>query len=114
MGKAWWLNYNVQIDENEITVIENENIKVRVRIDDVIQIDAYKIDLFTTDLICLDILTKELFIMINEDQKNWDENINKLEIKLGKIMVNNWYKEIMLPAFKENRTTIWKKNNSHS
>ncbi|WP_394173646.1 hypothetical protein [Thalassotalea litorea] len=73
-------------------------------------IEAYKEDLFTVDLICLDItLISGIQIKLHEELKGFSEFRERMESVL---LLNNksWMASVMLPPFEECRTQVFNLN----
>lgn len=75
---------------------------------DIQKIDAYKDDLITYDMICLDIVLPGSIIKITEEIEGWSEFTEKLN-QVFPSMDKEWYANIMLPAFAANFTTLFKR-----
>ncbi|KGO86680.1 hypothetical protein [Flavobacterium suncheonense] len=72
---------------------------------------AYKMDLYTTDLICLEIYcSNNLNFKINEETPGWFRFIENSKKMLPNI-TENWESSIVLPAFATNLTLIYDKEN---
>ncbi len=72
------------------------------------EINIYKKDLMTTDLICMDIIFKEIFITFSEDTPGWYVLVKKLK-EVFNVIPNDWDNELILPPFGTNFKTIYKK-----
>ena len=72
---------------------------------------AYKRDCYGFDLMCLAIGGAENNFEINEEMEGWDELLDRAPDFLpGWRRKTDWYQEVMLPAFKENRTIIFSRS----
>lgn len=72
---------------------------------------AYKVDLYTTDIICLEIYySNHLNFKINEETPGWFLFLENSKKMLPKIMAN-WEMNIAIPAFETNLTLIYDKEN---
>jgi len=70
------------------------------------EVIAYKIDCFTFDTLCMDILDEEgLTTTLNEDMQGFKEFVTKLEQMVP--VLSDWRSKVLFPAFQENRTTIF-------
>jgi hypothetical protein len=77
-----------------------------VRFDAISRVEAYKRDLITTDLICLDLLTKDgAIISVHEELEGFQALTEKLA-SLPRFDAD-WYAKVMKPAFVENRTLVY-------
>ena len=82
-----------------------------VSLDDVSAVVAYKIDEFTTDLVCCDIVTgsgdDEQIRTVHEELPGFDDLMACLEALPG--FDPKWREAVVLPVFAENRTIIFKR-----
>jgi hypothetical protein len=74
------------------------------------EIYAYKIDLFTTDMICLSLFShaRKLAIEIHEEMAGYNDTLASLE-KFLPSYSSAWFSDVAFPAFVENRKLIWKR-----
>jgi hypothetical protein len=79
---------------------------------DIIRIEAFKRDLLTVDLICLNIVVKHgTQVEINEEMEGWESLVEKLpEYLPGCQTFGQWFLTVAFPAFKPNFTVIYKRN----
>lgn len=79
-----------------------------VRWDDVVEIAAFKRDLFTCDEICLGFRTRggDEFWSVGEDDAGFEGVVTELERRFSGIRTD-WRAAVMKPAFRENWTRIW-------
>lgn len=76
--------------------------------EDVASIEAYKRDLVTEDLICLDInLSSRESITLHEELTGFEEFKTTMSSQL-KLNNKNWMSAVMLPPFEECRTIVYK------
>jgi hypothetical protein len=75
---------------------------------DIQEINAYKDDLMTYDVICLDIILTDSVVKITEEVEGWSDFTEKLN-KVFPAIDKEWYINIMLPAFETNFITLFKK-----
>lgn len=96
-------------DEKRI-VVQQKSQEVGIEWDGVEEIYAYKADLFTTDLICLSLIShsQKLGLEIHEEMAGYHDAQAFLEKSLPDYS-NAWFSDVAFPAFVENRTLIWKK-----
>lgn len=96
-------------DDKKIVVQQNGQ-EVGIEWDEVEEIYAYKADLFTTDLICLSLIShsKKLGLEIHEEMAGYHDAKGFLEKSLPGYS-DAWFASVAFPAFVENRTLIWKK-----
>lgn len=72
------------------------------------EVIAYKIDCFTIDTLCMDILVeKGITVTLNEDMQGFKDFVTKLEQMLP--VLPNWRAKVLLPPFQECRTTIFRR-----
>ena len=93
-------------DEGFEIVLESSREKVRWA--SIERIIAYKVDLFTTDLICLDIEFNGKKLTISEEVPGWFQFIKKVSSTLSGIP-KNWEIQVANPPFQANCTTIYLK-----
>jgi hypothetical protein len=75
------------------------------------EIVAYKVDRFVVDVICLafkSLGTDKLYV-VTEDNPRWDQLLEVLQQRLG-IVHTSWLRDVALPAFAPNVTTLWKRS----
>jgi len=72
------------------------------------EIVAYKIDALTYDHVCLAFRRAgdSSFLVVGEDTPGWNELNDQLRHAFG-ISSNEWFGQVAIPAFAENRTTLW-------
>ena len=78
------------------------------RWEDVQRIDGYKRDELVVDAICLDIQFASNYVTVSEDTANWREFLGALYARFPGID-RDWQGKIMLPAFVENRTVLYRR-----
>jgi len=74
------------------------------------EVYAYKADLFTTDMICLSLVShaRKLALEIHEEMAGYHDAQAFLEKSLPGYS-NAWFSTVAFPAFVENRTLVWKR-----
>ncbi|MBN8457944.1 MAG: hypothetical protein J0M04_08900 [Verrucomicrobia bacterium] len=84
----------------------------RIAWDNVIEIKAFKRDMFTYDLICLAIVPDDgLLIEIDEEDSNWESLVAAIPANLpGAVRWGDWFTEVAFPAFATNERTIFAKD----
>lgn len=87
--------------------ISNGNVKHQIAWDEIEKIIAYKIDLFTVDEICIDIIIGSTVYTISEEFHNWGAFLKAIEDRLPS--KKNWFPEVAHPAFKRNETMLFEK-----
>lgn len=76
--------------------------------EEIVEINAYKVDLITTDDIRLDISFSDVILIISEDIPGWSLFIDKLMRALPAI-ANDWEEMVTESPFAANKTMIYKK-----
>ncbi len=74
------------------------------------EIVAFKVDAYIVDHICLGFLAEgagTLWVAV-EESEGWKELIAELERRYG-VMFEEWFPRVAFPAFKENRTVLWRR-----
>lgn len=88
----------------------------RIEWPDVVQISAYKIDLFGFDEIRLDFDTARddgMVVCVSEEEEGWDGLIEAIERVFPGIQKwTDWFPQVAVPAFAENRTALWERSNT--
>jgi hypothetical protein len=77
---------------------------------DIDRIVAYKLDLFTTDEICMDIFSGDWIITFSESLSGWHRLLENLSAAFPTIP-ENWDNQIMFPAFATNYTILFERVN---
>lgn len=93
-------------DANSFSCIFHEKRK-SFKWTDIEKISGYKIDLYTEDVICLELFFKDFKLFFTEETKGWDEFLNKMHQKFPQIN-QNWRFDIAKPAFVRNETIIFR------
>jgi hypothetical protein len=89
-------------------IITNGKVKYQIVWDDIVKIITYKIDLWTIDEICIDIITDNKIYTISEEFHNWDTFTKVIENRL--LSKNDWFPEVAHPAFARNETILYEKH----
>lgn len=76
---------------------------------DIERIQAYKIDLLTTDEVCMDITYDNKILKITEETKGWYQFSEKLKSALP-LNYDNWETLVIETPFKYNLTTIYERS----
>ena len=79
---------------------------------DVIRVEAFKIDLFTVDQICIELILRDGYALeINEEMDGWFELMEKLpEYLPGCKKFHEWFMNVAVPAFETNETTLYQRD----
>jgi hypothetical protein len=86
-----------------------------VRWADVAKIQTYKLDLFTTDCICLlfESRSGRPPVQVSEEWKGFSDLFDPLTAAFPSIP-QNWYMEVMTPAFKTKQAVLYDATRLHS
>lgn len=98
---------SIEIKDNGFCITLTTQIR-EVLWEDIEEINAYKKDLFTYDLVCIDIILQESVITITEEIKGW-ENFLEAMNKAYALLDKNWYSKITPSPFETNFTVLYKK-----
>lgn len=90
--------------------ISNGNVKHQIAWDEIEKIIAYKIDIFTVDEFCIDIIIGSTVYTISEEFHNWDAFVKVIKDMLPS--KKDWFSEVAHPAFKRNETVLFEKSNT--
>jgi hypothetical protein len=87
---------------------------VSVNWDDVTRIQAYKLDLLTTDCICLlfELGASRTPVQVSEEWPGFQELFGSLAARFPEIP-ESWYVDIMTPAFEAKRTVLFEAAGDH-
>ncbi len=78
--------------------------------DEIIEMNVYKADLMIYDCVCLEIITKnKMKYTVNEEIDGFETFLENIENKFPEIE-KSWKVNVIHPPFKDNLTTIYKKN----
>lgn len=84
----------------------------RIEWQDVVEIFAFKYDLFCCDEIVLGFrLAGEdaTFVEVSKEADGYRELMGELESRFPRIR-SDWFSEVAVPAFAENQTTLWERS----
>lgn len=73
------------------------------------EIQAYKLDLLTTDEVCIDLVLKTSIITITEEIGGWELFVDTLMKQFPSIQ-KDWEHKVTLPPFDTNFTILYKKS----
>ena len=106
-------NGRISILEDGFAVYKGESCFADVKWDDVEEIRAYKIDVFSYDLICFcfGCCDNDSFIEVHEAMEGF-RSLQKAVEERYKNLLDDWWSKVSFPAFAANMTTIWEKQNS--
>lgn len=101
----------IVVEGTVITVLEGGQCISRIAVADIDKIEAYKIDEFTTDLICFDIHTvrngEPVVNTLHEELTGFTELTELLKKLPG--FETDWYGKVAQPPFDEKRTVIFER-----
>jgi hypothetical protein len=76
----------------------------------VTKITAFKLDLFSTDLVCIEFEQEnDAPVRTNEEMTGYDALKKTLPLRFAGLNIE-WEKSVVLPAFATNLTVLWKKD----
>jgi hypothetical protein len=94
-------------------IVHFENNAINIEWSSIKALFGYKVDLYTVDVICLDIFYEdEKQIRITEETKGWYIFLEKLQTQFPQIK-KNWDVEIAFPAFETNLTLLYESENNN-
>lgn len=94
--------------KNDGFLIKDKDLSVDIKWDDINKIEVYKKDLFTVDLIVMEITHDEKVLVIDEELSGWFQFILKLKEIFSEIP-RDWDLTIMNPAFEKNYRVLFGK-----
>lgn len=100
----------VRFNDEGFEVFLKNDVVTRVRWDAVVEVAAFKRDLFSVDEICFGFRSEgaENFWHVGEEDVGFAEFEKQLVSRFQGIRTD-WFQEVAVPAFKENWTTLWRK-----
>jgi len=95
-------------DGFDVVAASGEAIIASVRWAEVARIQAYKLDLVTTDCICLlfEFTSPSASLQVSEEWMGFNEIFSPLTQHFPAIP-ESWYEDIMMPPFEEKRTVLY-------
>ena len=96
-----------QYDQEGFSISYEDFIK-RINWADITQLNAYKVDLFTTDRVDLEIVYGDKAFSINEELPGWYQFVIKTK-EIFPTIPKDWDTKIIHPPFETNYTTIYKR-----
>ena len=108
----WWLQQKCDCTTELIRIYpidgDYDVTSASVSWNQVTSIVAFKVDLLTTDLICCAITDGREIVTVNEEMSEWPSVMTTLNSMFGSaIQPPDWYAQVMMPAFAENRMAIY-------
>jgi hypothetical protein len=98
----------IKDDGFEVVEFPSEVVIASVKWVEVARIQAYKLDLVTTDCICLlfEFTSPSAPLQVSEEWMGFNEIFSPLTQHFPAIP-ESWYEDIMIPAFETNRTVLF-------
>jgi hypothetical protein len=95
-------------DGTTVVLRQRERILWTLNWDEVDGIIAFKRDLYTTDLICLEMHSGHsgLSYSVHEEMKGYESFLSHMEERF-EIPRSSWWEKVAKPAFKEDRTVLY-------
>lgn len=104
-----------KIDDTGIFVYDREGFTMKtddnisyIKWSEIKRIEAYKVDLLTTDEICLDISLTDKQITITEETRGWFQFIERMKRQLP-LVDKDWELSIVRSPFEYDLTTIYER-----
>ncbi|GAB4140070.1 MAG: hypothetical protein Tsb009_09290 [Planctomycetaceae bacterium] len=98
----------ITFDDDGFSVERKSADSVRMKWDEVREIQAYKADLFSYDLICWVFLGKDdVWVEVNEEMVGFAKLEKHIE-KRFEFEDRDWFHKVAFPAFETNLMTLWK------
>lgn len=105
-------HYLIQITDSGFSVFEinkKKHIEFSAQWSEINKIEAYKLDQFTTDLLCVKIYLKnENAYNLHEDMQGFYILLEALKERLPSYS-DEWYEEVLQPPFEENLKVIYER-----
>lgn len=98
----------VKFEGDGFSVFEDEKKSIRVRWSEVLEVFAYKMDLFTVDEICIGFRVDSAgaYWWVSEEFTGYRELLEAMKKRFPGIR-EDWFSTVAFPAFIENRSTLW-------
>ena len=99
---------DIRLDDDGFSLMEKTSVFTSVQWKDVLQIFAFKEDLFSIDLICLGFRTDDEggWQSIDEEMEGYESLLGEIERRYG-IQSKDWFLKVAVPAFERNFTHLW-------
>jgi len=102
----------IQCDESGFTVehsFKDGSLKrIEVRWSDVKKVAAFKRDIYSYDLIGIEIESGEWVYELDEEMEGWQSMVDALPTNLpGALPMANWWTQVAFPAFELNSTALF-------
>ncbi len=94
------------VDDGGIAIGEDGKIPDRVRWTEIVEIRAYKLDLFTFDALCFLLATPSTTLEICEEDVGFRQAMAALQARYR--FPEGWYGNLIAPAFERNEMILWR------
>lgn len=103
------------VGDQDVQLLAHANELWNFRWEDVIRIEAYKKDMFSVDLVCLDFFVKssDLSYRTHEDMKGFPDLRDRMQRHFSSIK-NDWWQQVTRPPFAGNHTILYEQNKGSS
>jgi hypothetical protein len=100
----------IKLFDDGFTVVEDAKTLFRVRWPDVKEIFAFKLDLLTTDCVCLGFRISETseYLRVNEEMPGYSALVEEMQ-RVFPDYNHGWWMQVAFPAFATNFTPVWGK-----
>jgi len=102
---------SVTLTVDGFAVMKGVNLISQVRWMDVEQVVAFKLDLGTTDCICLGFRTGDWITHVKEEMGGYTELVEAMQREFPDYE-KDWWCRVAFPAFATNYTTVWERRRS--
>lgn len=114
-GPAFPSKHAISVEQDGFKIINVKDstwIPISRTWSEVLRVVSFKRDLFTVDLICLQLTFMELeSVEVDEDMGGWQEFVEALPGSLpGARPFSEWFKDVAFPAFATNETIVYDRN----
>jgi hypothetical protein len=93
------------VTDDGVSLRDREGDAWVVRWEEVERIEAYKLDLITTDKVCLSLVARGLLHVVDEETRGWPELTRVLDERFA--LKGDWLDVVTHPAFATNRSILW-------
>lgn len=102
--------HRIQFDENHVALVREPNhVLWELNWDDVLEIAAWKDDLWSYDEICMGFRISEgdSYFWCDEEDQGWVNLMRTCEQRFG--FEDGWWSKVAIPAFERKWTVFWKR-----
>jgi hypothetical protein len=98
---------SISLDNTGFDVLRQDHIVARVEWEQVHEINAFKVDCFIYDTICVAFtLLDDRVCEITEEIEGFDAIAGEIEQRYG-VSKESWWSKVAFPAFETNLTCLW-------